>query len=201
MSKLRSPEFAVRACWLTHAAASLGITAGWLSDFESSTDCETALPPPRLSTEFSRLQEAAHDFLTPAELESHLDDAAAANGWRRLRSRGAAIRNWSPRWPHHNPTPAATPDFIRSAESWRPQPTNRPTRQPLGSYLLEILPERAVDISASISNPIGCVKLYPERSIAGKNFLDPQRRDRQAEGNARRPRRKYFQSSAGLAEH
>ncbi len=130
---------------------------------------------------------------SPAELEGYLDEALPVEQM-------AAIEEAARRDPQLVAALAAV-HARRDAgvhslgEIWRRNRLSCPTRQQLGSFLLEILPDEQADYIRFHLDTIGC--RYCQANLADLQTQQAAA-DRQAEGERTRRRRKYFQSSAGL---
>jgi len=75
-------------------------------------------------------------------------------------------------------------------EIWRRHRLSCPSREQLGSYLLDALPEEPADYVAFHLEVIGC-------RYCRANLADLKRQDAESPTAAEKRRRKYFQSSVG----
>lgn len=83
---------------------------------------------------------------------------------------------------------------ISLGEVWRRHRLSCPTRQELGSFLLEVLPDDAAKYVTFHLEVVGC--RYCQANVA-----DLKNQQAEAQTSIQERRRKYFQSSAGHLRH
>ncbi len=125
---------------------------------------------------------------TLAELEAYLDEALPVEQMTVIEE---AVRN-----DHALCERLAAINGRRNAgvhtlgEIWRRQRLSCPTRQELGSLLLEILPDEQAEYLRQHIETVGC-------RYCQANLADLQRQQSELTEQSGRRRKKYFQSSAG----
>jgi hypothetical protein len=130
---------------------------------------------------------------TPTELEAYLDEALPVE-------RMATIEEAARRDPQLVAALAAVhgrrdAGVHSLGEIWRRNRLSCPTRQQLGSFLLDILLEGETDYIRFHLDAIGC--RYCQANLADLQSQQAAA-DQRAESERTRRRRRYFQSSAGL---
>jgi hypothetical protein len=126
-----------------------------------------------------------------AELEAYIDEALPAD---RMAAIEEAVRGDGDLLRRLAAINARRDAGVHSlGEIWRRNRLTCPTREQLGSYLLNVLPDETVAYIRFHLRNIGC--RYCDANLAD---LQSQQAER---ATADRRRRKFFQSSAGYLEH